>query len=343
MPKKFHMTHKPGWKGPSLKEIARLAGVGTATADRVLNNRGGVREKTRTQVLAALEKLSQDTVRSDAILDIRLFCESGETFNAMLEQAQTEVNRSLPGVRIHGTFVTTSLVDPMVLARQMEQDGAVADGVIVVAREHPAINRAIRKLCGAGIPVACLTSDLPSSRRGTYVGNDQYAAGSVAAVLIGNGLPRERNNILIVVSAPFRSQQEREMGCRRVLRADFPHLKIEERVISNDDPEATRDQLLKYFETNGVPAAIYNVAGANRGVAKALEDVGKQHETIFIGHELSHHSRALLESGHMDYVISHDFAAELASAAQWVRSARDGVSAPPAHSQILVHTRYNCG
>ncbi|MDX8481566.1 hypothetical protein RFN28_24335 [Mesorhizobium sp. VK24D] len=45
----------------------------------------------------------------------------------------------------------------------------------------------------------------------------------------------------------------------------------------------------------------------------------------------------------MDYVISHDFAGEVAAAARWIRDNLNGVTAEPAHSQILVHTRYNCG
>lgn len=335
------MRRTCGWKGPTLKDIATLAGVGPATVDRVLNNRGGVSERRRTLVLGALAKLTRET-GPDPVLDLRLFCDSGETFNATMQQAVAEVNRSLPGVQIRGTYVTTSQVDPMVFARKVEQEGGEADGVIVIAREHPAVNRAIRKLCAAGIPVVCLTSDLPSSRRSAYVGNDQYAAGSVAAVLIGNALPKERRNILLVTSMPFRSQAEREMGFRRVLRSDYPHLRIEERVISNDDPAMTRGQLIRHFDTGGVPAAIYNVGGANRGVAQALEAMGKERDVVFVGHELSVHSRHLLESGTMDYVISHNFAAEVAAASQTIRDLLAGIAVHPPFTQILVHTRYNC-
>ncbi|KAA6475485.1 LacI family transcriptional regulator [Agrobacterium rhizogenes] len=331
------------WKGPTVHEIAHLAGVGVATVDRVLNNRSGVRDKTRARILAVLEKLRNENSDRDVPLLIRLFCESGETFNAAMASAVTDVNRTLPGIKVEGAYVTTSELDPIAFARSIEQEGSDADGVVVVAREHPTVNRAIRKLRTAGIPVVCLTTDLPSSRRSAFVGNDQYAAGSVAALLIGNALPKERNSILIVMSVPFRCQQEREMGFRRVLRSDFPHLRIEERVISDERPENTCEQLLRYFEANGHPAAIYNVAGANRGVAKALEHIGKAQETVFVGHELSNHSRALLESGSMDYVISHDFAGELTSAARWIRDNLNGVSTEPPHSQILLHTRYNCG
>lgn len=111
------MRRNRGWKGPTLKDIATLAGVGPATVDRALNNRGSVSERTRTLVLASLAKLTQDTTGPDGVLDLRLFCDSGETFNATMQQAVAEVNRSLPGVQIRGTYVTTSQVDPMAFAR----------------------------------------------------------------------------------------------------------------------------------------------------------------------------------------------------------------------------------
>ncbi len=336
------LPSKPRWKGPTIQEIADLAGVGSASVDRVLNNRAGVRENTRKRVLAALEKLNREQKDGAQSFDIALFCESGATFNQAMQQAATQVNRSMPGVQVTCHFVPTDLLDATAFARQFEDEGASVDGAILVAREHPAINRAVRKLISAGVPVVCLTSDLPSSRRSVYVGNDQYAAGSVAAQLIGRALPEERNYILLVLSVAFRSQLEREMGFRRVLRSEFPHLKIEERLISDDRPETTHQQMLKYLEANGHPAAVYNVAGANRGVAQALEEAGIGQDTIFVGHELTPRSRSLLETGVMDYVISHNFVEEVSAAAQWIRNWTEGQVSAPSPTQILVHTRYNC-
>lgn len=341
------MTEAPlkgRWKGPTIQEIAKVAGVGPASVDRVLNNRPGVREKTRRRVVTALEKLTREQGDDVASLTIRLFCDSGASFNAMVEAAVDRVNRTSPGLRIEGHFVSTNEMEPISFARKVEVEGAEADGVVVIAREHPAINRAIRKLVGQGKPVVTLTTDLPSSRRSAYVGNDQYAAGSVAAQLIGQILPEKRNNILLMMSVPFRSQQEREMGFRRVLRSEFPHLKIEERVTSDDSTATTRQQLAAYIEAHGCPTAIYNLAGANRGVAEALEACGKAQETVFVGHELTSYSRALLETGTMDYVISHDFTGEVAAAAEWIRGHASGAAvSDPTPTQISIHTRYNCG
>lgn len=260
---------KSAWKGPTVNQIAALAGVGPATVDRVLNNRPNVREKTRARVTAALEKLIQDRAGEDSPLEVSLFCESGETFNAAMAGAAVEVNCTVPGVRVAGHYVTTSNLDAVLFARQIEKTGLESDGVVVVAREHPAINRAVRRLRNAGLPVVCLTTDLPSSRRSVYIGNDQFSAGSVAGLLIGQVLPAAPTSILIVMSVPYRCQHEREMGCRRVLRSEFPHLRIEERVVSDEVPENTCQFLLEYFDAHGVPSAIYNVAGANRGVARA--------------------------------------------------------------------------
>lgn len=330
------------WRGPTIREIAHAADVGSATVDRVVNNRPGVRQKTRRRVQEALGKLLNEKATELTRADIQLFCESGATFNAAVADAANDVNRSVPSVRICGSFFTTSAVDLSSFSRSMREKGQAADGVIVVAREHPAVNSAVRMLVGKGVPVVCFTTDLPSSRRSAYVGNDQHAAGSIAGLLIGKALPASDSRILLVASASFRCQLEREMGFRWTLRSNFPHLTIDERVISDELPATTREQILRYCAANGPPVAIYNVAGANRGVAAALEQAGKAQETLFVGHELTQRSRELLESGTMDYVISHDFAGEIAYAVRWIRENRDGVLVKPSHSPILLHTKYNC-
>lgn len=330
------------WRGPTITEIAKAAGVGTATVDRVLNNRQSVREKTRKKVEEALNKLTRDRGRDDSILDIRLFCESGESFNAAMSEAVEYVNRSISGATVTATFVTTDKLNPTTFSAAMLSEGNASQGVVVVANEHPAFNSVIRKLESNGVPVVCLTTDLPSSRRSAYVGNDQYAAGSVAGLLIGLAVPNERHRVLLATSLPFRCQQEREMGFRRVLRSDFPHLKIDDRLVSDDVPETTFEHIMRYIESNGPPAAVYNVAGANRGVAMALEQAGCARDTIFVGHELTARSKKLLEDGTMNYVISHDFCAELAAVVRWVEEKRKGIETRPWTSPILVHTRYNC-
>ena len=329
------------WKGPTIREIADLAGLSVATVDRVVNGRPGVSNKTRKRTNAALLKLRKSASVNE-VLRVALLCESGKTFNRAIDDAATLINRSVAGVSIFGSYSETTRSDPRTLAGKIEEAGETSDGLILIAREHPAINNAVRKMKRNSLPVVCLTTDLPSSRWNIYIENDQYAAGCVAAQLIGQALPRSKQKILFVMSVPFRCQQEREMGFRRVLRSSFPHLRIEERVISDDVPETTFEQLQIFFETHEPPSAVYNVAGANRGVAQALEAADCTNTTKFVGHELTPISQLLLESGTMDYVISHDFRAEMQTAVRWIQSYHEGIETDPGPSQILVHTRYNC-
>lgn len=333
-------SHKR-WKGPTIREIADISGFGVATVDRVLNDRPGVREKTRERVNAALRKLA-DTQDKKLNLNIRLLCDSGVTFNQAMKRATAEANRTVPRVNIDDGYSLTDAFDPVSFARKIEETRASFDGLILIAREHPAVNQAVRRLVKSGTPVVCVTSDLPSSRRSAYIGNDQYAAGSVAGQLIGHALPHAEQKILIVTSAAFRSQQEREMGFRRVLRSAYPHLRIEERVTADDVPETVFTELTRHFEINGAPTAIYNVAGANRGVAQALEAADIAGTTIFVGHELTDVSRDLLASGTMDYVISHDVQTEITRSANWIAQFHKGIDDDPETSSILVHTKYNC-
>ena len=334
---------KPLWKQPSIREIAEIAGVGPATVDRVLNNRTHVSERARKRVFEALNKLTRERINGQERLEISLFCVSGESFNAEIAEAERQVNGSFPGVEIHGSYIATRSASPEKLRKEIETKGQKSDGVILIANEHPEYNRAVKTLRHNQIPVACLTTDLPNSMRSVYVGNDQVSAGSTVAYLIGKCLSARPQRILLVMSVPFRSQQERELGLRRVFRTDFPYLHIDEHVITDDDPEHTVGLISSYLESNEPPAAIYNTAGGNRGVALALQSFGLEKKILFIGHELTEHTRTLLEKGIMDFVISHDYVNEMRTAVRCIRNLLNGVTPEETSSQVLVHTRFNCG
>lgn len=281
------------------------------------------------------------TLRPDKPLRLHLLADSGRSFNEAAEAAAQRFCAANPSVEITADLNVSHTVDPTDFAARIE--ATKADGLILVAREHPAINDAVRHTTARGVPVICLTTDLPSSGRTAYVGSDQYASGVTAGWLCGRMLPRGfAGRVLFIYSVPFRCHQDREQGFRHVLRSEFAGLEIDEKVSSDESVDVIYEAVRRSIAKNGAPAAIYNVSGANLGVGRALEDEGISETTLFFGHELNKNSRSLLERGIMDVTIGHDFDREIALAFDCIKMARQGVQPVNRITQSQVFTRFNC-
>ncbi|HMG51633.1 MAG TPA: LacI family DNA-binding transcriptional regulator, partial [Inquilinus sp.] len=195
------------WQGPTIAEIAAEAGVSTATVDRVVNGRGGVAPGKAQAVQAALERRQGLAIPAAApSLRLGFACDSGRTFTATLLQALERVAAEDPGLGLEIFTQPTAEVDPPDFAEHLSAMLARCDGLLLVAREHFAINRAVQT--AGGTPVVCLTTDLPGSGRTAYVGMDQERAGSTAAWLMGRLTARRQGRIVLVASAPYRCQEE---------------------------------------------------------------------------------------------------------------------------------------
>ena len=336
---------KNRWRGPTVQEIAQASGVGTATVDRVLNGREGVREVTRQKVLSAVAELGggASLATAQAKRRIAFVVESGVSFNRALQEAVTDYCAAHPGLECPFTAVPTSQVDPIKFAQVLERTAGDVDGLVVVAREDLTINRAMRAVAQRQVPMICLTTDLPNSGRAAYVGNDQVSAGSTAAFLMGEAVGQRPGKVLLVVSAPYRVQEDRELGFRRVLRSEFSHLEVDDRVNSNDDSEYSFRQVMTYIADHGAPAGIYNVAAGNLGIGRALQESQLAGKTVFIGHELNTNSRALLENGLMTFAVGHDVDREVAQSIDYINALLDD-RPPPAltPTRVRIFTKYNC-
>jgi LacI family transcriptional regulator len=333
------------WRGPTVAEIAKESRVGTATVDRVLNGRSNVRDVTRLKVLDALERLRRPLAAPNIEVKKRIafLVESGPSFNLTLEAAVLECCRGRHDIICPFTAMASARLDPIKFANLIERTAEVADALIIVAREDIIINRAIRNVIARKVPVICFSTDLPNSGRVAYVGSDQASAGSTAAHLMGQMLGPREGNILLVYSAPYRAQEERELGFRRVLRSEFSHLAIDDRVNSNDDSEHAYRNVMTYLQDHGTPVGIYNTVGGNSGIGKALQENNLVGKVIFIGHELNTNSRRLLETGIMNFAIGHDVISEVETALRYAEALvnKQTLETIPLFP-VRVYTKYSC-
>jgi hypothetical protein len=209
-----------------VREIAQQCGLSEATVDRVLNNRAGVRENTRAEVMQAIADL--DKQRAQLRLNGRRFLidvvmqtpqRFSDAFRAAVEAELPAFAPAALRARFHLWESGSSAQTVDVLSRIRG-----SHGVILKAQDEPEVADAVDRLVAGGVPVVTYTTDVANSDRCAYVGIDNHGAGMTAAYLVEQWLGAAPGDVLITLSrSVFRGEGEREVGFRagwRVRPAD---------------------------------------------------------------------------------------------------------------------------
>jgi len=333
--------------------------MSTATVDRVLNDRDGVRGKTRDRVLAIANRLGYFVQGADAASqDVRVdfvLPAGTNSFMTALGQHLLEEAATRPDVRARLHLIEG--FDANKLAQKLYELREQTQAVGLVGLDHPQVRDAIMALRDSGVHVSTLVSDIPISARLGYVGIDNRAAGRLAALLLGRFLPQhtERRVAVFVGSLAYRGHEEREMGFRSLLSEEFPHLRIAHILEIGDDRDrafaVTQDLLRKE-----PPHAIYNIGAGNQGIARALKEArpaeawpnegraGKAasaHRIVFVGHDLTEATRRLLLDRTMDAVIDQNPRVEAREIVKLLVAAVKGAPEPSYLPRLQVIFREN--
>lgn len=315
-----------------LRDIAQEAGVSIATVDRVLNKRPGVHSRTARQVLRVVERLGGEvdhaaqTVLRPLVLDFVLPAGTN-TFIDILAGCIADRARQWSDGIVTARMRRIPGFDPATLVETLVEAGRDSDGIAFIAIDHPAVRETVNDLEQKGTPVVTLLSDLATSRRRAYVGVDNRAAGRTAGYLLGRFMAEPAGKVAMLAgSLSYRGHEEREMGFRHILADDFPALEIVGLSEAQDDVAQTHSRMRDLLAAHPDLVGIYNAGGGNRGVAQALREAGRARDVIFIGHELTEHTRRFLIDGTMDAAIHQDPDAEAAQAIRLLAAAVHGPS-----------------
>lgn len=315
-------------------DVAREAGVSTATVDRVLNRRAGVRDATIQRVLKAaarLDYLPDETLYASMAprpLQLVFLLPAGTNrYLRMLGDYIGYAEESLAlapyNVRCRCHFIDS--FDPAALADRLLHHGRRADGVAFMALEHPLVREAVNRLAARGVHVITLISDLSSAQRVAYVGMDNRAAGRTAGQLMGRFIgPRAGRVAMIAGSLSYRGHEEREMGFLHVMQEMFPALTVTGLREGQDDADNNYRQARALLEQHPDLIGLYNIGGASDGVARALKEAGREQKVVFIGHGLTQDTRSLLIDGTLDAVITQHPQTMVVTCARIFANLRDG-------------------
>jgi LacI family transcriptional regulator len=182
-----------------------------------------------------------------------------------------------------------------------------ANGVGVIAVDHPKTRNILREIAEAGVRLVTIVSDVPTAPRSAYVGIDNRLAGRTAAFLMGRLLGERSGSLAMVVgSRSYRGHEEREMGFRSVLSEEFPNLAVDSAVEINDEPEASYHAAMRVFEAEPQLLGIYCVGAGRSGIVKALGEARLRKKPVFICHDLTAETRRYLLDDIVDVVIDQN-------------------------------------
>ncbi len=146
-------------------------------------------------------------------------------------------------------------------------------GILVSPAQADLFKDAINTAISAGIPVICIDSDSPGSRRVLFIGTDNYRAGfesgkTMATLLFGHG------GIVLVKIAGQNNQEERARGVRDAIKEN-PQMAIGAEVNDSGSPDVAGNEVANMVRRGGHPAGIICLeATCASGVANALDQLG---------------------------------------------------------------------
>lgn len=302
------MTDRPS--RATIPDIARAAGVSTATVDRALNRRAGVSAANRQRVLAAATRLGYlPTAGMDPLparpVALRFLLPLARS--AFMQELGAAIETVAAAHPLVASCTVTSLpgIAPEALEAALDRLELDAAGVGLVAVDHPRTRAAVARLAEAGIRVAMLASDLPDAPRALYVGIDNRVAGRVAAQVTGLVAGRAGGPVALVLgSAAFPGHVARAEGFRTSLAA-FPALRVLPPIECREDPGRARAALGALMRAHPDLAAVYAVGGGRSGVVDALREA-RTPRPFAILHDLTDSARGWLAEGVVDLVIDQN-------------------------------------
>lgn len=290
---------------PTFADIARKAGVGTATVERVLNGRGGVRPATAEKVIAAARTLAYPKRLPEmhrGLLRIEVILVRPETtFFRRLSRAFERISATLdPSVKVHRTFVEEG--EPKAIAARIASTEMRRAGLILAVPDHPEIRQAVAIAVASGLPVVDVVTRTAEAAS-DFVSIDNYAAGRTAALFLSR-MQVLGGTVIALCHPIYQVHRDRMRGFSDFF-ADNPRDGLCFRWIGfgRDEARRSRELLSEALDVWRDLAGVYNAGAANATLCDVLRRHPHGRRIFFVGHELTENSAAALREGVMSVVL----------------------------------------
>ena len=292
----------------TIKDIAGLAGVSRGTVDRVLNNRGSVKPETAKKIEDIAKALNYTPNLAGKTLAAKKkhlkfgFILFKGTNNSFFNEVMLGIEDRIKSLKEFGATVEvrfSTIDDPETQVKLIDELLAEnINGLVITPISHPLVIEKLKKLTSSGFPVVTTNSDIPNCGRLAYVGSNYYKSGETAAGLMNLMGGNSAVNVGIILGSPLvLCHSERVAGFTNQVKKEYPHIKIIDTAINNDDDiesfSVTKQMLLNNPNIN----ALYLAAAGVMGACRAVEDSGLKGKIKIVSYDAIPETIKLIEEG----------------------------------------------
>ncbi|WP_259668463.1 LacI family DNA-binding transcriptional regulator [Rhizobium lentis] len=297
---------------PTAADIAKLAGVGVATVDRVLNGRAPVRQETIDRVKGAAEQLGYHALplikrRATArIANVRLGFVLQKGADPFYQNVAAALRREFSSrVDVSGKveIVFVDDISASSLGKNIVGLGTKTDAVACVAIEHPLVVEAVDELKLRRKSVFTLLSEISASGVTGYIGLDSRKVGRTGAFIISKMARAQGRIATLVGSHRYRGQELSEIGFRSYFREMGEEARLLETIVNLDDPEVAREVTTSLLDRHADLAAIYDAGGGRDGIIQAIRAHSSGQRPIVVCNDLTGATRSALIDGIITCVL----------------------------------------
>ena len=298
---------------PTIHDVAREAGVSTATVDRVLNGRERVREETARRVFEAAKLIGYHAApligqRMQADLPrLRLGLVLHKERQAFYQQFRQEAERALAratGVRASIQVAFAASQSPRDFTSLMEGMAGRVDAIAATAVTHPEVTEAVMRLNARGIPCFSLLNDFAQGVRQNYLGLNNLKVGRIAAHMIATAARQSGKVAVFVGGYRWHGHELRETGVRSYFREHAPQFQVLDTLVNLETRQLTYEATLDLLGRHPDLRGIYCAGGGMEGAIAAMREARQPGEVALVVNELTPESRAALIGRHVTMAIA---------------------------------------
>ncbi|MBY6154425.1 LacI family DNA-binding transcriptional regulator [Vannielia litorea] len=287
---------------PTIRDLARAAGVGTATADRALHGRGNVSDRMRQRIAEAAERIgyrlpSDTTAPSAPLRRINLGFVLHKPSQSFYQRFATEIEAACaahPAANITPHIEYSASQSPDDFCAAITRAAQNTRAVAATAINHPSLSRLVTELQAQGTPIYSLLNDFGGRAGAGYFGLDNMKVGRIAGWMMALRLQRPGRVGIFVGGTRWHGHSLRETGFRNALHEYAPQIAIADTVVNLETRQVTYEATLDLLSRHSDLAGLYVAGGGMEGAIAALREVRPPNKVALIVNELTPESQNAL-------------------------------------------------